>query len=101
MQYYSGDWKLGIKSKSNMAEFSSNPDERLKSEISYAEHQKRQKNENDHRMKNRIEVNKKRYENNLDTFTNQNEFEELIDSCNLEGHELFEFLIKYKKDDDA
>ena len=93
MQIYSNSGKrLGERSKSNMAEFSSNPDERLKSEVSYAEHKKREKIESNIRSAYRIEVNRERKMNNLDTFIDQEEFEELIDDCSLKDADLFEYL---------
>jgi len=95
--YAAGGKRLGERSKSYMAEFSTNPDERLKSEVSYSDHQKRLKVEADERAAYRIEVNKLRYKNNLETFKNQDKFEELIDDCGLQDDELFEFLINYAK----
>lgn len=97
MQIYSHSGKrLGERSKSYMAEFSSNPDERLKSEVSYSEHKKREKHNDDKRNEYRIKVNQERDKNNLYTFKNQDEFEELIDNCNIEDDQkLFKYLTTY------
>ena len=97
MQYYSGNWKLGIKSKSHMAEFSSNSDSRLKKDVSYNEHLSRKKYDDDLKNKDRILINKKRKELGLKTFfDNQEKFEEIIDDTEFTDEELINFLIKYK-----
>ena len=97
MQFYSGDWKLGIKSKSHMAEFASNPDSRLKKDVSYNEYLSRKKYEDDLKNKDRILINKKRKELGFKTFfDNQEKFEEIIDDTELIDEELINFLINYK-----
>lgn len=97
MQIYSVSGKrLGERSKSHMAEFSSNPDERLKSEISYLEHKKRKKYNEDKKNEYRIKVNQERDKKNLYTFMDQDEFEELIDNCDFKDEQkLFEYLTTY------
>lgn len=96
MQYYSGDWKLGYKSKSNMAEFSSNPDNRLKHEVSYETHNKRIKEECDKHREYRVSINKERQKIGLtDFFDNQDSFDNIIAESELEDSDLKYYLIYY------
>ncbi len=96
MQIYSGSgFKLGGKSKSNMAEFSPNPDGRNKADVSYQEHMNRSKDENNNHMKYRIVINHARYEKELETFLDQDIFDEAVDECEFEKEQLWNFLITY------
>lgn len=92
------DYDVGYKSKSHMAEFSSNPDGRNKRDSSFNEYKKRLNIEEDIRMKNRISVNKLRDKQGLDPFLNQNEYEEIVEESELEGQNLVDFLIQYNLD---
>ncbi|WP_345988744.1 hypothetical protein WCX18_00785 [Sulfurimonas sp. HSL1-2] len=95
MQYYSGDWKLGIKSKSHRAEFSPNPDDRKKSEVKYHEYARRLKEEMNQEMAYRVEINKIRHQYGLEPFLDQETFNELIDDCDLKGEALWHYLCEY------
>ncbi len=96
MQVYSGNgFKLSGKSKSNMAEFSLNPDGRKKSEVSYHKYITRKKEENNQRMTDRIRINNARYEQGLETFLNQDMFDEIIEECEFEKEQLWNFLLTY------
>lgn len=87
MQYYSGDWKLGGKSKSNMAEFSSNPDSRNKADVSFSEHQRKLKEAQYSEEEYRININRIRYTHNLPPYKTQEELEEIIEDSELEDEE--------------
>ena len=95
MQYYSKEGrKYRGKSKSHMAEFSPNPDERLKSDISYSAHTRRLKEEASDKMQFRVRVNRKRDEKGLKVFLDQDQkkFDDIIECGKLEGEELWSFL---------
>lgn len=96
MQYYSGGGKkLAGKSKSYMAEFTSNPDSRLKSETSYADFINRLKSLKNDLNNYRIGINKIRNEYHLKPFLDSDEFEEIVNDSLLEGEELYKYLIEY------
>lgn len=98
MQYYSGDWKFGGKSKSNMAEFSSNPDSRNKTDVSFAEYQRRLKEAQYSQEEYRININKIRYAHNLLPYKTQEELEEVIEDSELDDEEeLWSYLITGNK----
>ena len=90
---------LGSKSKSNMAEFSPNPDSRNKSDVSVNDRNKRILDKEDRILKYRVSINKKRLENGLYTFSDALEFEEIKDSSDLDGEDLINYLIAYDSDD--
>ncbi len=96
MQIYSrSGFKFGGKSKSNMAEFSLNPDGRKKAEVSYQEHMNRSREEDNNHTKFRIRINKARYEKGLATFKDQDIFDEVIEECEFENKQLENFLMTY------
>lgn len=100
MQIYSkSGMPLGKKEKSHSAEFSVNPDERLKREISYLEHTQRVKSDLNRQDSLRIQVNKLRHEKGLKLFSDREEFEDLVDECGYEDSKLFHYLVVYDSDE--
>lgn len=96
MQYYSaGGKKLAGKSKSYMAEFTSSPDSRLKSETSYLDFINRIKSMKNDSNNYRIGINKLRNKHSLKPFLDSDEFEEIVNESTLEGEELYKYLIEY------
>lgn len=96
MQIYSNSgMPLGKKEKSHMAEFSANPDERLKREVSYSMHKQKIKMEIDKQDALRIRVNKIRNEKGLSVFSDSEKFDELVDECGYEDSKLFQYLITF------
>jgi len=92
------DYDIGYKSKSHMAEFSPNPDGRNKRDTSIKEYNKRLMMAENSKMTNRVSVNKLRDEKGLAPFLEQNKYEEIVEESELEGQNLFNFLIGYKID---
>ncbi len=101
MQIYSkSGMLLGKKDKSHMAEFSSNPDERKKHEVSYSKHLQKVKAELDEQDVLRIKVNKIRHENGLELFSDREAFEDFVEESGLEDGQLFHYLIAYGSDEE-
>jgi len=92
------DYDIGYKSKSHMAEFSPNPDGRNKRDTSINEYKNRLMITENSKMENRISVNKLRDKNTLAPFLEQNVYEEIVEESELEGQDLFNFLIGYDMD---
>lgn len=100
MQMYSNSgMAIGKKDKTHSAEFSTNPDDRCKCEVSYAKHMQKIKHESDYNDSLRIKINKIRNEKGLFLFSNQNEFEELVEESGFEDSQLEHFLITYGSDE--
>lgn len=101
MQIYSkSGMSLGKKDKSHMAEFSSNPDERKKHEVSYSKHLQKVKADLDEQDALRIKVNKIRHEKGLELFSDREAFDEFVEESGLEDGPLFHFLITYGSDEE-
>lgn len=102
MQIYSkSGMSLGKKDKSHMAEFSSNPDERKKREVSYSKHLQKVKAELDEQDALRIKVNKIRHEKGLELFSDREAFEDFVEESGLEDGPLFHFLITYGSNEEV
>ncbi len=91
------DYDVGYKSKSHMAEFSPNPDGRNKRDTSIKEYNKRLMMAENSKMENKVTVNRLRNKKKLAPFLDQKEYEEIVEESELEGQNLFDFLITYNK----
>lgn len=90
------NYDLSEQSKSNMAEFSPNPDDRKKKETSYKKYNQRQQDKQSQEMQFRVSINKKRDKLNYQTlFNKQEEFDEILEESELENEKLINFLIHY------
>ncbi len=95
----SNGYSLGIRSKSHMAEFSVNPDDRKKSEVSVEKHKKKIHEKEDENRKHIVSINKRRIGNGLEPFSNSEKFEEIINDSDLEEPDLTNYLIAYDIND--